>query len=193
MLGLRCVDIFIGNLLVQKDSFVRSTHYSISYTSEQDSNIFQTLSQTPSNDSEAQLALQTNENIFLGRPELRPPDIPSYLSLERPTDFDEPLLGLAGRIEGEIVGNIGIPLLPVNLFFSLEAKGQNATHPGVCVTHSAAMPALRMLNIPASVWSHSGRNKPSGKPDVHTYVPVQRDTGWAIFIAGQLPCRVPFG
>lgn len=193
MLGLQCVDTFIGNLTVQRDSFIRSPDSTFSYTSEHYRDILQPLLHTPPNDSEAQLALQIDDDIFLGRPELCPPDASLYLSIERPTDYDEPFLGIAGRIEGELIGNGGIPLLLINLFFSLEAKGQNDTHQSMCVTHSAATPALKMLNVPASVWGCSRRGKPSGEPDVHTYIPAQEDTGWAIFIAGQLRCRITFG
>lgn len=49
-----------------------------------------------------------------------------------------------------------------------------------------------MLNIPASVWGYAQKGKPNGEPDVRTYIPVQGDTGWAIFIAGQLRCHVTF-
>ena len=162
-------------------------------TSEHYRNVLRTLLETPPSDSEAQLALQIKINIFLGRPELRPPDAPLYVSIERLTDYDEPFLGIAGRIEGELIGNSSIPLLLINLFLGLEAKGQNDTHPGMCAAHSAASPAPRMLNVPASVWGYWRRGKPYGESDVHTYIPAQGDTGWAIFMAGQLRCRITFG
>lgn len=82
MLGLQCVDTFIGNLPVEKDSFIRSHGKNPTFMAED--NIVRTLLQTPPDDGEAQLALQANDNIFLGRPELRPPDVALYLSIERP-------------------------------------------------------------------------------------------------------------
>ena len=202
MLGLRCVDSFIGNLIVQKDQFIRSLRTGTILQREMNQQIFQTLSQPHSDDDgEAQLALQANDNIFLGPPALRPPDTPLYLNIERPIDCDEPLLGLCGRIKGEVVGNVGIPNILMNLFFSLEASKNNGDpSPGICATHpapSSSSPqqdtSLRMLNIPASIWGLAPNGKPTGDPHVHTYVPVQGDSAWAIFIVGEYDCRITFG
>ena len=204
MLGLRCVDNFIGNLIVQKDHFIRSLRTGNFIQTEINQQIFQALSQPHSDDDgEAQLALQANDNIFLGPPALRPPDIPLYLNIERPIDYEEPLLGLCGRIKGEVVGNVGIPNILLNLFFSLEASKNNGDpSPGICATHpapslSSSSPqqdtSLRMLNVPASIWGLAPNGKPSGDPRVHTYVPVQGDSAWAIYILGEYDCRITFG
>lgn len=190
LLGLQCADTFIGNLPVTTDGFIRSLRDG--NIAERDTKIFQTLSQAQSHDDEAQLSLPANNNVYLGPPTLRLPDTPLYLSIERPLDQNEPLLGLAGRINGELIGNVGIECVLTSLLLSLENKIDTIKSDSTCAEHAASSSQLKMLNVPASVWGHSG-SKPSGEPYVRTYLPVQGDSAWAIFLAGEGNCRIAFG
>ena len=197
MLSLRCIDTFIGNVPVQRDCFIRSSRHGSVSAADFDSTVYRNIPQSDLDDvCEAQSVVEVDENIFLGNPILRPPDKRLYLSIERPADFNEPLLGLCGRINGEAFGNIGIQNLLRNLSISLEVVGGAKDNAFVCTTHDPHMldgPSLRMLNVPASIWIMASSAKPSGEPDVHTYIPVQGDTAWAIFLVGQYHCRLALG
>ncbi len=191
MLGFLCVDSFIGNLPDRNDGFVRSSgRYTIEH---KDPELYQTL--LAQSDDEAQLG-QANNNVFLGPPTLRLPDTSLYLNIETRIIFDEPLLGLCGRIKGEAVGNVGIPVILTNLLLSLLYKDDGDARTDPCTKHAAfgsSHLAPKMLNLPASVWALAKDAKPPRDPDVHIYIPVQSNSTWALFIAGESQCRISFG
>jgi len=146
-------------------------------------------------DDEAQL-VQANNNVFLGTPTLRFPDTSLYLNIETRIIFDEPLLGLCGRIKGEAVGNVGIPVILINLLLNLAYKDDGDARTDPCTKHAAfgsSYSAPKMLNVPAVVWALAKDTKPTGDPDVHTYIPVQSSSAWALFIAGESQYRISFG
>lgn len=191
MLGFRCVDDFIGNVPVQKDGWIKSSHrYTVGV---KDQRLYKSL--LAQSDGEAQIVQVTN-SAFLGHPSLRLPDVPLYLHIERPVVFDEPMLGLCGRVKGEAIGNVGIPLILQTLIASLVGDTNGEVKADTCTKHGASSSTdsiPSMLNIPPSVWALTEEVKPSGDPDVHTYIPVKLNSAWALFIAGETECRITFG
>jgi len=136
-------------------------------------------------DGEAHI-VQASNNIFLGPQTLRHVDTSLYMNFERPLLFNDPLLGLCGCIKGEAIGNVGVPFIHNSLLQSLGTKDDESTSPS-----SNLVP--NMLNIPASIWALAKNAKPTGDPDVHTYIPVQSNSAWVLFIAGEHKCRIAFG
>ncbi|KAL8690946.1 MAG: hypothetical protein Q9218_003722 [Villophora microphyllina] len=195
-LGFQCADQYLANIPTGKDGMIRSYGHGTTIRSGKSQRLFHGLgmSSVPS-DEETQVS-HTGRNVFLGAPRPCLPDKPLYMNIERPVDFSEPLLGLCGRINGEAIGNVGVPQILRNMIRSFEGQADDTVEP--CPRHSIVSSASgntygSMFNVPPSVWAASSLEKPTADPDVYTYIPVLGDSAWALFIAGETPCRFSMG
>ncbi|KAL8836926.1 MAG: hypothetical protein Q9170_002726 [Blastenia crenularia] len=196
-LGFQCTDKYLANIPTDKDGVVRSYGHGTTARGGKSQQLFHEVSSSlnSSSDEETRISL-IGQKVFMGSPRPSPPDKPLYLNIERPVDFSEPLLGLCGRINGETIGNVGVPQILRNLIASFEAQQANNNRPSTptaCNKHGEPSAQQAMFNVPASVWAQSRSGKPTADPDVHTYIPIVGDSAWALFIAGETAGRFSMG
>ena len=161
----RCIDTYWANVNVEENGSINSGTTEALLT---DSTLFEEIQGGNSS------ALQSLSQPWIGALRPGPSDVPLYLTIERPYHYSRPDLSFVGRIGGSVVGSTGV--LDV-----LRGLLKNFDEPDHCPGHVSP---LAVINVKASQWAKDRRTKPVGK-GVHTYVPVQRDDCWAIFLLGQ--------
>ena len=165
--GLLCIDGYHwANVRVREDGSVRSASTAALL---EDPDILQEI-QVGQNAS----PLQSLSQPWAGQAHPGTPDVPLYLTIERPLHYSGPDLCFVGRINGSVVGSTGV--LDV-----LRGLIRSSDEPRDCPGH-ASPPSV--INAKASIWAQDYRSKPTG-PSSHTFVPVQGDDCWAIFLVGQ--------
>jgi hypothetical protein len=182
-LGLVCLDKFIGNLPTDENGWIYDGTPPLPNfrpLNDPDS-VFE-----PSNDSidieqgrqDFHLDLRRSTGsvqTFIGQPQTNSPDVPLYLSIERPLHEPSPHLLLTGRVNGSAIGQVGVQnvMLAIARSTAIDSK--------LCPGHDSESP-LRVLNMSASTWiekkalSHSRWN---------IFLNVKGDRAWALFTAGQ--------
>ncbi|KAL8708587.1 MAG: hypothetical protein Q9220_006523 [cf. Caloplaca sp. 1 TL-2023] len=158
---LVCIDYFWANVRVREDGSIRS-----SQTPD-----LQTYDKDPIGKT---MALQKPNEPGLGQAVRNTPDLPLHLSLGAPLYHGEPDLCFIGRIGGSVAGTVGIlDVLRALLFSDAE--------PQTCPGHSYPK---EVWNATTSAWAQHLFRKPISW--LHpTFVPVEGDHCWAIFLAGQ--------
>ncbi|GAB7353413.1 hypothetical protein MBLNU459_g3885t1 [Dothideomycetes sp. NU459] len=167
-IGFRCFNGFWANAVVQKSGAVVSGPDRTLYVNHK----------FAASTSQAVTAgsLQSFSGPYTGPPARGPPDVPLYLNIERSPSSEDPELCFCGRINGTSVGDIGVTEVITTLVASHEKQN-------ICKGHAEP---LVVVNIKASDWVEERLVKPVGQWDKHhTFVPVQHDPCWALFIAGQ--------
>jgi hypothetical protein len=209
VLGLKCTDCFIANLPVQKNGSVRSElggPGAVLFSSQllkpwQEEEMSRDLEMADSDE-------EATDPIVLGPPQLKPPDKPLYVSMERPAvATDEPELALCGRIDGESIGTVLIQEVLRTLALSWsDEEGYNyrICEPGaeheIERDRKSAISAEVVYNMPASRYCRQIDTVPRAIPEKRNgmhcvYVQVAGDTPWTVFLAGQSQWhnRVAFG
>jgi hypothetical protein len=165
-IGLRCYEGFWANAIVRKTGAIVSGPNRMLYLD--NSIVHRTEADTSS--------LQSLADPFISPPVRGPPDVPLYLNIERSTHADEPEMCFCGRIGGRSVGTVGIKEVMTTLVQSFEEQEE-------CLGHQDH---ISVVNVKASKWASKDLYKPVGQWDKHhTFVPVQNDPCWALFLAGQ--------
>ena len=131
-----------------------------------------------------------------------PPDVPLYLSFERPLHYGAPALSLVGRVHGRPIGSVGIRDVLSTVLRSHERLVEARIRCGVSSTNSVdreqtgtidtsricpihtQVPTQNAIIVPASQWAAGGKAKPVGETD-NIFIPVQGDAAWALFLAGE--------
>ncbi|KAL8949163.1 MAG: hypothetical protein Q9222_004712 [Ikaeria aurantiellina] len=158
---LECIDYFWANVKVREDGSIRSSStpdiQTYEFNSESDS-----------------LAMQKPNDPGLGQAIRLPPDIPLHLSLGTPLYLGEPNLCFVGRVGGSVTGTVGI----IEVLWALLRSN---VEPETCPGHSSP---TEVWSAKTSAWARQLYTKPISW--VHpTFVPVDGDHCWAIFLAGQ--------
>lgn len=166
-IGFRCLDRFWANVTVREDGSIRSAQTSASL---QDLDMMRDLVAKGSHSS----ALQSLNNPWLGPPSPSTPDVPLYLSVERPLHYSAPDLCFVGRIGGSVVGAVGIDYVLSTLLRSLNENSN-------CLGHTSTS---TVVNVKASSWAASKYSKPASE-ELITSIPVSGDPSWALFLAGE--------
>jgi hypothetical protein len=162
--GLSCKDVYIANVRAHADGSLQSS-VTRAILAE---NILDDL---PGDGNLSSLVRLHSPRI--GRAESRPPDVPLHLSIERPMHYGEPDICIAGRINGSIVGTVGVLDVLKVLIRSLD-EPENCSH-----GHESTV-----ITIEPSRWATNRRVKPVGTAEIPAFIPVQGDPCWALFIAG---------
>ncbi|KAI4143080.1 MAG: hypothetical protein L6R39_004712 [Caloplaca ligustica] len=158
---LVCIDYFWANVQVRKDGSIRSAQTPDLQTGDSQDPVFDTR------------ALQHPNEPGLGPAVPCSPDIPLHLSLGTPLSKERDLC-LIGTIGGCVAGTVGI--LDI-----LCALLQSDVEPKTCPGHSDP---TRVWHVTTSAWARELYTKPISW--LHpTFVPVEDDHCWAIFLAGQ--------
>lgn len=165
--GLQCIDGYWANVKVREDGSVYSAPTSSLL---QDLNLIEKIENGNGNAS----SLQSLSQPWIGHAQREPPDVPLYLTIERPLHYSQPDLCFVGRIDGSVIGSTGV--LDV-----LRGLVRNLDEPSDCPGHTSP-PSV--IYVKASMWAADRRSKPVGE-NSHTFVPVQGDDCWAIFLVGQ--------
>ena len=118
--------------------------------------------------------LQSLSQPWMGALQPGAPDVRIYVTIERPLHYSRPDLCFVGRIGGSVIGSTGVLDVLCGLL-------RNMDEPEYCPGHASP---LAVINVKASQWAKDDGVKPAGEA-VRTYVPVQGDNCWAIFILGQ--------
>ncbi|KAK7983538.1 hypothetical protein PG989_010940 [Apiospora arundinis] len=179
-LGYRCGTTFLANIPSADDGRVESSRSDCwSYD----------IVGAPPNDAVDTLVLQ-NLDRFIGPPTPQPADASIYLNFERPYHYapSGSNIVLAGRIGGEVIGFSGIIDVMTTLASSFSAR------PPRCPGHARGVQAF---NVKAATWMANRNRRPKDSSSSHhTYIPVQKDDAWALFLAGQITQvdgRISFG
>ena len=117
--------------------------------------------------------VQSRSQPWIGQAARGPPDVPLYLTIERPPHYSQPNLCFVGRIKGSVVGSTGVRDVFRGLVRNLDEPSHRSGHTS----------APSVINLRASAWVES-RTKLVG-PALHTFVPVQGENCWAILLVGQ--------
>jgi hypothetical protein len=174
--GLRCIDSFWGNCLAYEDGSIKAGNGSGII---EDTSILEEAEQIMSSD------VQSLRGPHLGPPIPGPPDVPLYLTIERPLHYNSRDLSLRGRIAGNPVGTVGVIQILQVLLHSLEQSPCTGRHLATNV----------VFNIKPSVWTKRDNYKPVGGK-FNSFIPVKEDSSWALFLAGQTESyngRIVFG
>ena len=161
----RCIDSYWGNVNVRENGSINSAKTALFLPDEP---LLEEIQGTNSS------TLQFLSQPWIGGPRPGPSDIPLYLTIERPDHYSQPDLCFVGRVGGYVIGSTGV----------LDVLGgllKNLDEPDHCPGHVSP---LAVMNVKASQWAKNRRVKPAGD-GVHTYIPIQRDDYWAIFLLGQ--------
>ena len=118
--------------------------------------------------------LQSLSQPWIGPPRPGSSDVPLSLTIEGSFQNNGPDLSFVGRIGGSVIGRIGV--LDV-----LRGLLRNNDEPNQCPGHASS---LAVNNVKASQWVKDRGATPISA-GLHTYVPVQRDDRWAIFLLGE--------
>ncbi len=165
-LGLRCFEGFWANVAVRKTGAIFSGPDRTLYVD----NAMRHGTEAPEH------SLQSLAGPYIGSPSNGPPDIPLYLNIERSPNSEDLEMCFCGRIGGMSVGVVGIKEVMYTLALSLAERGECRGHPNPSA----------VVNITASTWAAKTIYKPVGVwEELHTFIPVQNDPCWAIFLAGQ--------
>lgn len=121
-------------------------------------------------------ALQALDMPWVGPAALGGPDVPLYLSLERPLHYSDPDLCFVGRIGGLVVGAVGVFDVLYTLLRSLELH-----KPDNCPGHDTT---CNVVNVKPSVWAANRHVKPACDDKI-TFISVEGDGTWALFLAGE--------
>ena len=162
--GLVCVDKFIGNVPVHPDGWIKSgTTAGILW---RETETFPTTG--------VEIARRGYPfDPSTGAPAIAPPDIPLYISIERPRHYAGPDVMLTGRVNGEVVGSVGIDDVLYVVLAGMEAA---VKCPGTC-------PGVHNVrNIPASEWMKG----PIRDPSYPICLQVDDDSTWRLLAAGQV-------
>lgn len=161
----KCIDTYWANVIAQENGSINSA------TTE---SLLTDLSLIEEIQGGNSSSLQSLSRPWTGSLQPGPSDVPLYITIERPYHYSRPDLCFVGRIGGSVVGSTGV--LDV-----LRGLLRNLDEPDHCPGHVSP---LAVINVKASQWAQNRRTKPVGER-VHTYVPVQHDDCWAIFLLGQ--------
>lgn len=101
-------------------------------------------------------------------------DYPMYLHISTPLHYPAPDLCFVGRVNGAILGAIGVMDILVTLMRSRD-------QPTVCPGHEKA---IQVINVNASSWASEDQEKRLGGSH-HLHVAVSNDDLWTLFLAGQ--------
>lgn len=171
---LQCIDRFWANVKVRQDGSIRSDMVSSVLCKSE-------FIESPSATAEASSAVERLDQPWLGPPAPATPDISLYISIGTPQRFGGTDLCFTARIEGEIVGNVGIVDVLRTLLLSRTATEEQPQQQ--CPGHEAPS-SLQVLNVKSSRWAQDRYLKPVSRRG-YTYVAVKDDACWAIFLAGQ--------
>ena len=163
---LKCVDFYWANVTVRRNGSITSgtTAALRGYTDVED--ILEDSVST----------VQAMTGPWKGKAHQAPPDVRLYLSIERPSHYNSPDLSLAGRVNGSLIGTTGIFGVFQGLLRSTDERQS-------CSGHEASRD---VINVKASKWAENRFVKPVGiGGDTPTYVSVQGDRAWALFLVGQ--------
>ncbi|CAN9363464.1 unnamed protein product [Alternaria alternata] len=201
VLGLRCTDSFIANLPTQQDGTIRCPNgLSGVIMFDPDPSITAINHSLDSDPEKAQTAMETDKDVFFGRPSPANADEPLYISLERPSyAFGEPCVSLCGRVGGDSLGHVSIQDVLTTLAQSWsDSRGNDykfctpgTPHEDRGTDHVDLVPAHQVFNMAASRYcrklERAPRDNANGEAKHNIYVQVNNDTPWAIFLAGQSP------
>ncbi len=149
-IGLRCLVKYWANVIVRADGSVKSATTSP---------LFSGIGTYKSEYGLDRLSAHSQGNAWLGPPHRDSPDQLLYLNVERPTHYLQPDLGLCGRIDGEIVGSVGVLDVLRVLIRSLDEYSE-------CSGHSSF---LQAYNCPVSLWMSDKQKKNGVFRNMHIY------------------------
>lgn len=173
-IGIRCVDSFWGNAIVYPDGSIKSG---------MGNGILETTDELPSYAPDADncqqasnpaTSLQRLHEPLVAPPQSAPSDTSLYLSIERPVHYQSHDLTLRGRVDRRGVGTVSVVFIIEVLLHSLEAVK-------ICRGHDRCDV---VYNVKVSQWNAEQNTKVVGG-QYNTFVPVQNDASWALFLAGQ--------
>lgn len=173
-LGFCCLDEFVGNLPVQKDGSIRSRKQR-TFDAIPNDLLDALKDQETSNDGEYQVIQATSA----------PPDVSLHLSIERPIGIDVSLLGICGRIGGEVVTNFGV--YPI-LCTIIKAQESEEAHRKICPgqTKPEVTNSLQSLTSIATSLYDKLRFRSDGGTNSRTSSTTEKDAAWALLRAGTL-------
>jgi len=167
-LGVACLDKFIGNIPVHSDGWIRSgiaPHFSFK-TADNNASYHRDLENLPTHQ------LTSFGGPSFGSPQNKYPDVPLYLSVERPIHYNSPDVLLCGRIEGK-----ALAYFSVESVLCVVAKSLDVTL--ACPGHVSSS---LVLNTNVSRWVEE---RFLLCRQTHVYLQVLHDDSWALFAAGQ--------
>lgn len=163
--ALRCVDSYWANVRTRKDGSVHSAP------------TVQTLIEKVHNGNAS--SSSSLSRPWRGQAQRGPPDVPLYLTMERPLHYTVPDLSFVGRIGGTIIGATGVLDVLRGLVKNLDEQYE-------CPGHTWTP---EVFNIKASIWAGNNESKLVGR-HTHSFLPVQGDKSWAVFLVGDTTyCR----
>lgn len=168
-----CLDVFLANIKTYEDGSIRSPA------------LFRLEDAVTASDNDSQLTSQHLASNWVGRPRIRQPDVALYLAFETPLHYNSMDLCLAARIAGSVVGTVAIS----DVLRTLKRSLEDATACQGCD------PRTNVFNVSPSEWARHAQYKPMWR-GLPTFIAVQDDDAWAIFLAGQTERfngRVVFG
>lgn len=204
VLGLRCVDEFIGNVPTRGNGQIHSTIALPGHA--QLSSEFLSMVQDPERtgcpEEEGRMVGPDYRPIIFAAPQSAPPDVPLYINLERSpyeASSGEPDVSLCGRLDGESLGHVSIQDVLCTL--ALSCKDEKGYPLPLCrggehhSQDSAGNPvpngkitAAKVYNMSASLFTRQPGVTPrcdfGSKSQYHIHIQVQGNTPWAIFLAG---------
>lgn len=170
--GIQCLDNFLANVMVNSDdSGTGAIQGSVTplscakHEAEEEG-------EGTGNDSNSPSTIDPN----IGPAIPGSPDVPISLSFGPPTHLNGSHLCLRASIQGSIVETVGIKGV-LNLLAASQGEPSECSHQEPSNT--------QVFNLKPSIWVARKRVKPV-HPKHATFIPVQGDRAWTIFLAGEV-------
>lgn len=163
---LQCIDTFWGNKFAYEDG---SIHSAITMVLTYD---WDTVDKAYDEDASSG---PTSSTPWLGQAHCAPPDTAISLTIERAQHYGRADICLVIRVDGTVVGSTGIKDV-------LHGLVHGYSEPERCPGHRN--PYRSFINVKTSHWLSKARKKPATSEN-HTFIPVQGNEHWALFLAGE--------
>ncbi|KAI9792403.1 MAG: hypothetical protein M1816_002287 [Peltula sp. TS41687] len=170
--GIQCLDTFLGNVMVGRGDegsikTVISPAASARWENEADEE---------GTEGVTRLISKVDPNV-IGPAIPAPPDIPVTISFGPPTHSSGPYFCLRATVKGSIIVTIGIKDV---LYVLAASRGE----PSEC-SHNPRSSVTDVFTLKPSLWATRRRVKPV-HPRRPTFIPVQGDRAWTIFLAAEV-------
>ncbi|RFU34496.1 hypothetical protein B7463_g1877, partial [Scytalidium lignicola] len=170
--AMECKDVFFANIRTHNDGSIRDS-YSPARSPE-----LHYLQHNPYDTSQQSIVTTLQSvNPWIGPVQVRPPNQPLYINIERPIQFRESDICLAGRLDGNRIGVVSIIDVLVSIARSVEI-------PPKCI-HKNTANTQTVLNISTSEWLANPNERPAGTAEIPAYLAVHDNPAWALFAAGE--------